>query len=98
MSTRTIPRGRASTLNDKLDIAEYLNAAVEKAIAEDDFSYVTHAIGVIARAKGMSELAREIGVGRESLYRSLSSDGNPSFATVARVLRTMGVSMQFARI
>lgn len=98
MSTKTIPWDTAAALNDKVDIAEYLNAAVEEAIAEDDFSYITHAIGVIARAKGMSELAREAGVGRESLYRSLSSDGNPSFATVARVLRTMGVSMQFGRI
>jgi len=74
MSTKTTPWDTAAALNDKVDIAEYLNAAVEEAMAEDDFSYVTHAIGVIARAKGMSELAREAGVGRESLYRSLSSD------------------------
>jgi probable addiction module antidote protein len=98
MSTKTIPWDTAAAFNDKVDIAEYLNAAVGEAIAEDDFSYITHAIGVIARAKGMSELARQAGVGRESLYRSLSTDGNPSFSTVARVLRTMGVSMQFARI
>jgi probable addiction module antidote protein len=51
------------------------------------------AFGVVARAKGMTDLAKEAGLERESLYKSLSSDGNPSFATVIKVLNALGVKL-----
>ena len=94
---RTSPAGAlaaAEALCDDADVAEYLNNALEEAMQGDDFASLTHALGVIARARGMSMLAKDTGLGRESLYRSLSPDGNPSFATVARVMRALGVSMQ----
>ena len=94
---RTSPAGAlaaAEALRDDADVAEYLNNALEEAMQGDDFACLTHALGVIARARGMSMLAKDTGLGRESLYRSLSPDGNPSFATVARVMRALGVSMQ----
>ncbi len=94
---RTNPAGApaaAEALRDDADVAEYLNNALEEAMQGDDFACLTHALGVIARARGMSMLAKDTGLGRESLYRSLSPDGNPSFATVARVMRALGVSMQ----
>ncbi|MDB5571703.1 MAG: putative transcriptional regulator, lambda repressor-like DNA-binding domain [Hyphomicrobiales bacterium] len=98
MPTKTIVWDTAEALRDDVDIAEYLNAAVEEFFETDDVSYLTHALGVIARARGMSDVAKAAGVGRESLYRSLSGDGNPSFATVARVLRSLGVTLHVARL
>ena len=51
------------------------------------------ALGVVARARGMSHIAKEAGLGRESLYKALSSDGNPEFATVLRVLKALGLRL-----
>jgi probable addiction module antidote protein len=56
-----------------------------------DPTLLVHALGVVARAKRMTDLAKETGMGRESLYKSLSSDGNPSFSTVIKVLSALGV-------
>ena len=94
MTTQSSNLDTAEALRDDADVAEYLNTALEEAMQDDDFAYLTHALGVVARARGMSMLAKDTGLGRESLYRSLSPDGNPSFATVARVMRALGVSMQ----
>nr|AAO38299.1 Lfe123p1 [Leptospirillum ferrooxidans] len=52
---------------------------------------IASALGDIARAKGMTEIARETGLGRESLYKALSEEGNPEFATVLKVLRSLGL-------
>ena len=82
----------AATLRDDADIAAYLDAV----LAENDPALLAHALGNVARAKGMGEIARRAGVGRESLYKSLSSDGNPSFATVQKVLRALGVHLRAA--
>lgn len=79
----------AEYLKTNKDIANYLEACLE----ENDPALITHALGVIARAKGMSELARETGMGRESLYKALSRDGNPSFATVMKVMNAFGVQL-----
>jgi probable addiction module antidote protein len=54
---------------------------------------VSAALGDIARARGMTEIAREAGLGRESLYKALSPEGNPEFATVMKVLRALGLSL-----
>jgi probable addiction module antidote protein len=77
-------------LKTKEDIAAYLEAALE----EGDPSLVTAALGDIARSHGMTHIAHETGLGRESLYKALSSEGNPEFATVFKVLRALGLRLQ----
>ena len=69
------------------DMAAYLDAALE----DGDIAVVMAALGDIARAKGMTQIAREAGLGRESLYKALSTTGNPEFATVLKVVRALGL-------
>ena len=76
-------------MTDK-DIAHYLEAVLEDA----DPALVAAALGDIARAKGMTQLARDTGLGRESLYKALSPDGNPEFATVLKVIRALGLKLK----
>ena len=71
------------------DIAAYLDAALE----EDDPALLAAALGDIARAKGMTQIARETGMGRESLYKALSKGGNPEFRTVQKVVRSLGLKL-----
>ena len=78
-------------LESEEDIAAYLNAALD----EGDPALLQAALGDIAKARGMTNIAREIGVSRESLYKSLSSSGNPSFRTIAKVSRALGLQMEF---
>ena len=73
------------------DISEYLTAVVE----EGDTKLLQAALGDVAKARGMSDIARSAHVGRESLYTSLSPDGNPSFQTSAKVLAALGIRMSF---
>jgi probable addiction module antidote protein len=89
MTTKTIPWDSADALRNNEDIAAYIDAVLE----EGDPALLSHALGVVARAKGMTDLAKQTGLGRESLYKSLSSDGNPSFATVVKVLSALGVKL-----
>jgi probable addiction module antidote protein len=70
-------------------MAAYLEAWLSE--APDDASGITRALGDIARARGMTQIAKEAGLSRESLYRALSQDGNPSFATVLKVAKAIGV-------
>src|SRR5690606_39601057 len=67
--------------------AAYLDAWLEE--APDDVAGIARALGDVARARGMTEVARESGLSRESLYRALSEGGNPEFATVLKVLRAL---------
>lgn len=69
--------------------AEYLTAALETG----DPSFIADSLGVVARARGMSQLARDTGLRRESLYKALSSDGNPEFATIMKVIRALGIQL-----
>ena len=71
------------------DIAAYLEAAFE----DGDPRVISHALGNVARAKGMSGIARKAGVGRESLYKALSADGNPGLATFLKVMRALGLRL-----
>ena len=71
------------------DMAEYLEAAIE----DGDPSLISAALGDIARAKGMTRIARKAGLGRESLYKALSPNGNPEFATVLKVVRALGLRL-----
>jgi len=80
----------------KYDTADYINtkedvaACLAVALAENDTAFFLKTIGIIARSKGMAQIARELNLSRESLYQSLSTDGNPSFETVMRVLDILG--------
>jgi len=87
--TETFPYDPAEYLRDDADMAAYLEAALE----DGDPALVAHVLGVIARAKGMSQLARATGLGRESLYKALSAEGNPEFATVLKVIRALGLKL-----
>ncbi len=73
------------------DMAMYLEACFEE--AGDDAAFIAKALGNIARAKGMSQLAHDTGLGRESLYKALSGQGNPSFATILKVTRALGIRL-----
>lgn len=81
----------AEHLRTPEEMAAYLDAWLEE--APEDVSGIARALGDIARAKGMSLVAKEAGLSRESLYRALSEDGNPSFATVLKVARALGVRL-----
>lgn len=81
----------AEHLRTPEEMAAYLDAWLEE--ASEDISGIARALGDIARAKGMSLVAKEAGLSRESLYRALSADGNPSFATVLKVAKALGVRL-----
>lgn len=71
------------------DMVAYLEAALE----DGDPALIAAALGDIARAKGMTQVARDAGLGRESLYKALSPDGNPAFATVMKVIAALGLQL-----
>ncbi|NKE67855.1 putative addiction module antidote protein [Ramlibacter sp. RBP-2] len=87
--TKTVAYDVAEQLRTPAEMAAYLDAWLEE--APDDVAGITRALGDIARAKGMSQVARDAGLSRESLYKALSENGNPSFATVLKVARALGV-------
>ncbi|MDA8150238.1 MAG: putative addiction module antidote protein [Nitrospiraceae bacterium] len=87
--TKTRLWDSAEHLETEEDMAAYLEAALE----DGDPALVAAALGDIARAKGMTQIARETGLGRESLYKALSAEGNPEFATVLKVLRSLGLRL-----
>lgn len=89
--TKTTPYDVAEFLRTPEEMAAYLDAWLDE--APDDVSGIARALGDIARAKGMSLVAKESGLSRESLYRALSENGNPSLATVLKVARALGVRL-----
>ena len=78
----------------EMDMVAYLEAALE----ENDAALLAAALGDIARAKGMSQIALDTGLGRESLYKSLSADGNPELATVLKVIHALGLQLHASAI
>ena len=89
--TRTVPYDVAEQLRTPEEMAAYLDAWLGE--APDDVAGIARALGDIARAKGMTQVAADAGLSRESLYRALSADGNPSFATVMKVARALGLRL-----
>ena len=87
---QTYPLDAADYLETKEDMAAYLEAALE----DGDPALVVAALGDIARSKGMTNIARETGLGRESLYKALSLEGNPEFATVLKVIQALGLRLR----
>ena len=92
MAEKLTPFDEAEHLNTPSDVAAYLNAV----LAEDDSTLLTHALGVIARARGMTEIARVSDLTRASLYKALSEQGRPEFETVRKVLGALGLRLQVA--
>jgi probable addiction module antidote protein len=88
--TRTRAWDAAEHLESLQDMAAYLEAAFE----DGDPALIAAALGDVARAKGMTKIARAAGLGRESLYKALSADGNPELATVLRVIQALGLRLQ----
>jgi probable addiction module antidote protein len=88
-NTKTRVWDPAEHLVTEEDMAAYLEAALQ----EGDSALIAAALGDIARAKGMSQIARDAGLGRESLYKALSADGNPEFATIMKVVAALGLRL-----
>lgn len=89
--TKTIPYDVSEQLRTPEEMAAYLDAWLVD--APDDAAGIARALGDIARAKGMSQVARDAGLSRESLDKALRENGNPSFATVLKVARALGVRL-----
>lgn len=86
---KTVPFDAAEFLDTEEAQAAYL----EEAFATGDPAFIAKSIGVVARARGMSAIAKDAGVGRESLYKALSGEGNPEFATIVKVLRALKIGI-----
>lgn len=82
----------AKQLRNPAEMAAYLDAWLQD--APDDVAGIARALGDVARAHGMTEVARNAGLGRESLYKALGANGNPGFATVLKVVRAMGLRLR----
>ena len=89
MALRTTPFDAAEHLTSPEAIAAYLNDAIASGEADE----LIAALGTVARVKGMTVIARDTGLGRESLYKALSGSSNPAFATVNRVIASLGLRM-----
>ena len=89
--TITTPYDTADYLKTEEDMANYFEACLEE--AGDDPAFIAKALGTIARARGMTQLAKDTGLGRESLYKALSGEGNPSFATILKVINALGLRL-----
>lgn len=92
----------AKTKTTKYDVAEHLRTPKEMAAyleaclrdADGDAAFIAKALGDIARAKGMSQVARDAGLSRESLYKSLSGERNPDFDTILKVMNALGLTLR----
>jgi probable addiction module antidote protein len=92
MPLKTTRWDASEFLDSDESIAAYLNAAFE----DGDPGLIAASIGHVAKAKGMSQIARETGLSRESLYRALGDDGNPELSTMTKVMRALGLRIQVA--
>jgi probable addiction module antidote protein len=94
MPIETIPFDAAEYLDTPESQAELLTDAFDSG----DPRYITHALGVVARARGMTSVAKEAGVTREALYKALSEDGDPRLSTLIGVMRALGVKLSAAPV
>ena len=91
MAITTTRWNSSEHLKTEEDIQLYLEACMEE--AGDDPSFIIHALGIVAKAKNMSQLARDTGLSREGIYKALSPEGNPTFATVSKVAKALGFNL-----
>ena len=94
MALKTRPFDAARYLDSEEGIREYLLAACEDGNPDE----IAHALGVIARARGMSELSKKTGLTRQALYKALSGEGNPAFATVTKVAEALGLRLSITPV
>jgi probable addiction module antidote protein len=94
MPLETMPYDSAAVLDSEEAIAAYL----DEAFSDGDLASIAQALGVVARARGMSQLAREAGVERAGLYKSLATGGNPELGTVLRVMKAMGMRLSVEKL
>jgi probable addiction module antidote protein len=92
MSTQTTRYDVAEHLRNEEEMCLYLEAAFEQ--GGDDAAFIAKALGDVARARGMTQVARAAGLSRESLYKALSGQRNPDFSTLLKVLRALGLRLQ----
>lgn len=83
----------AEQLKTPEDVIYYLEACFEE--AGEDPAFIAKALGTVARSRGMTELSKATGLGRESLYKALSGEGNPSFDTIMKVAKALGLQLRF---
>ncbi len=93
MASTTRPFDAAEYLEDDEAIAEYLDEAMKVAMGDSDPSFLAVALGTVARARGMSQIAKDAGLSRESLYKAFGGDGNPEFGTILKVLQALGLKL-----
>lgn len=90
---KIVPKTTRFDAADYLDSEERQAAYIAAALESGDADFVRDALGIVARARGMGEIAKSAGLNRESLYKALGETGNPEFSTVMRVLRAMGLAL-----
>jgi probable addiction module antidote protein len=89
MNKKTLPYDPAESLTTPEAIEYFIRDAME----DDDASYIVHALGIAARAKGMTKIASDTGLAREALYRSFSEEGNPSLKSTIALLKSLGFGL-----
>jgi len=89
MAETLIPFDPAEGLTSDEAVAGFM----EEAFKTEDAGYIAHALGVVARAKGMTQIARQTGLSREQLYRSFSEGGNPTLKTTVAVMKALGIEL-----
>lgn len=94
MAIKTVPFDAAEYLTDEESIAAFLNASAEMG----DPAVLLNALGTVARARSMTKLAEDSGLGRESLYKALKPGAQPRYETVMKVVEALGVKMVFAAL
>lgn len=90
MTLKTTPYDSAEFLDTEEAVEEYVAAAFET----EDPAFIAQCLGTVARARNMSQLARDIGMSRAALYKALSGQGNPEFATIMKVLHALGIKLK----
>lgn len=93
MAVKTVPFDPAEFLDTEEAQAVYL----DEAFATGDLAFIGKSLGVVARARGMTDIAKGAGVSRESLYRALSEEGNPELGTLLKVMGAMGLQLRVAK-
>lgn len=94
MNAKALPYDPAESLTTPEAIEYFVRDAME----DDDASYIVHALGIAARAKGMTKVAVDTGLAREALYRSFSEEGNPSLKSTIAVLKSLGFGLTIRRL
>jgi probable addiction module antidote protein len=95
MALKTTRWDSAQHLATEEDRSAYLDACLDE--AREDPGFIAHALGVVARSRNMSQLARDTGLTREGLYKALSEEGNPTFGTVLKVVNALGYRFSLVR-